>query len=102
VWSAARSRVVTRFHSEPLGARDRAAIACSVAVALLAIAGRAVGWPELGYNPFAGLAWPPFALDGALVALATAWPAARLARPPDVAPSTAHPGPLATGSVAPP
>jgi len=101
-WSAARHHAVTRFHTEPLGALDRAVIACSVVVALLAIAGRAAGWPELGYNPFAGLAWPPFALDGAFVALATAWPVARLVRPPEVASSTTRSGSRATGSAAPP
>jgi len=99
-WTAARSRVVTRFHTEPIGGVDRALIAGSVAVSLLAIGGRGIGWPDLGYNPFAGLAWPPFALDGALVVLATGWPAVRLMAAPATA-SRSTPVTHAAGNAAP-
>ncbi len=88
-WSAARQRVVTRLHTEPLNLVDRVSIAFSAAIASLAIAARATGWPELGYNPFAGLEWPPFAFDGLLVALAVAWPSVRLLGSMAHAPSSA-------------
>lgn len=91
--AAASRRRTTRLASEPTSLIDRVAIAASLAVALLAVAGRATGWPELGYNPFAGLEWPPFALDGALVALATAWPALRLAAIPHAVTERAEPLP---------
>lgn len=80
--AAAHRRRTTRLANEPVPLLDRAAIGLSVVAALVAVGGRATGWPDLGYNPFAGLQWPPFAFDGALLALATAWPAPLLAAAP--------------------
>lgn len=76
--ASAGARRTTRLFPEPLPPSERIAMAASVAVGLAAIAGRATGWPDLSYNPFASFAWPRFAADGALLALATAWPAAWL------------------------
>jgi energy-coupling factor transport system permease protein len=78
-WSTSRTRHTTRLHAEPTAPIDAALIVLSLAVTVLALAGKSVGWIEMGYNPFAGLALPPFELSGGLVALAAAWPALRLA-----------------------
>ncbi|MBE0607900.1 MAG: hypothetical protein IH609_00830 [Dehalococcoidia bacterium] len=44
----------------------------------MAVAARLTGLGGLTYNPFAGLPAPEFSVGGALLALATAWPAARV------------------------
>lgn len=78
-WLASRTRRTTRLHTESVPAPDRVLAAASLAGAMAAVAVSSAGWIDLGYNPFAGLASPPFELAGALVALSVAWPAVRLA-----------------------
>jgi len=71
---SARARRTTKLHNEPLAVADRVGIAFSCA-ALASIGVLSVGgWLELDYNPFAGLAWPEFAIGGAFAALTVAWP----------------------------
>ncbi|MGI8925559.1 MAG: energy-coupling factor transporter transmembrane component T [Tepidiformaceae bacterium] len=77
-WDASRRSRVTRYRPEPLALIDRGAIAASLALTFVAVALRAGGWGDGGYNPFAGLPWPQFSAAGSALALATAWPAARL------------------------
>lgn len=79
VWSASRARRTTRLDAERFSAGDRAAVAGSLAIALVSVAGGAAAWWGLRYNPFAGFHLPSFSLLGALLALAAAWPAPRLA-----------------------
>lgn len=76
--AAARLHHATRLNDEPVGAVDRAALAFAVGVAALAVGARLTGLGGLTYNPFAGLPAPAFSVGGALIALATAWPAVRL------------------------
>ncbi len=87
-WSAARTRHTTRLYTEPLSRVDRVLVVASVALAGVAVAAGTTGWVDLKYNPFAGLPWPHFALPGALVALACAWPALRLAFEPVAKPAS--------------
>lgn len=77
-WLATRLRHTTRLNTEPVAAGDRALAAASASGAVLVVAASSAGWIDLGYNPFAELATPPFAIGGALVALSVAWPAIRL------------------------
>lgn len=98
--AAASRRHTTRLSCEQVTGLDHAAIGLSLVVGITAIGSRATGWPGLGYNPFAGLQLPPFALDGALLALATAWPALRLTAVP--APGTLHPETLSSPGATPP
>lgn len=76
--TAARLHHATRLNDEPLPAPDRVAVAFAVGVAGLAAGARMTGLGGLTYNPFAGLPAPEFSAGGALLALATAWPAVRL------------------------
>ena len=78
-WSAGRARQTSRLRDEPVPFAERVLIAGSLVLALLAVGGPANDWLHMGYNPFAGLPMPTFELTGALVALAPAWPAVRLA-----------------------
>ncbi|MCK9521005.1 MAG: energy-coupling factor transporter transmembrane protein EcfT [Dehalococcoidia bacterium] len=78
-WGSSRARHTTRLRDEPTALIDSVLIVLSVGITVVALAGKSVGWVEMGYNPFAGLAMPPFEVPGALVALAAAWPAVRLA-----------------------
>lgn len=80
--TAARLHHTTRLNDEPVPAGDRAAVAFAVGVAVAAVGARLTGFGGLTYNPFAGLPSPEFSPGGALLALATAWPAARLWRGP--------------------
>ncbi len=84
---AARLHHATRLNDEPLPAPDRAAVAFAVGVAGLAAGARMTGLGGLTYNPFAGLPAPEFSAGGALLALATAWPALRLGWGPRPAPA---------------
>lgn len=77
--TAARLHHTTRLNDEPLPAGDRIAVAFALGVAAAAIAARLTGIGGLTYNPFAGLPVPEFSPLGAVLALATAWPAVRLA-----------------------
>jgi energy-coupling factor transport system permease protein len=76
--TAARLRHATRLNDDPLPAGDRVAVGFALAVAGVAVAARLTGLGGLTYNPFAGLPAPEFSPAGALLALATAWPAVRL------------------------
>jgi energy-coupling factor transport system permease protein len=78
-WLSARRRATTSLHSDTIGRLDAVAAGASLAMALLVFAGRSAGWFNLGYNPFAGLPVPAFHPLEAALALACAWPAARLA-----------------------
>lgn len=94
--TAARAHKTTRYGEEPLSLWDRTAVWGSVCVVAAVAVMRAAGVGELGYNPFAGLEAPGFHWAGALLALAVAWPAARLAFAPlpnPMAPVTAPPEP---------
>ncbi|GBD24673.1 hypothetical protein HRbin29_02355 [bacterium HR29] len=77
--AASRRRVGNRLRPERLTGSERAAVAFAAAIAALAIFGRAPGWLELGYSPFAGLAWPPFAPLEAGFVLSVVWPSLFLA-----------------------
>jgi len=77
--TAARLHHATRLNDEPLPPGDRAAAAFALGVAGVAVAARLTGLGGLTYNPFAGLPAPEISVGGSLLALATAWPAARLA-----------------------
>jgi energy-coupling factor transport system permease protein len=77
-WSAAKNRHATRLHTETVTFADRATIALSLAVMVLAVAADELGIATLGYNPFDGLEPPPFTLAGGLLSLCAAWPALRL------------------------
>lgn len=88
IWTAAHDRHTTRLHTEPMPLADRLCVALSLGVIALVLFGGSAGWVDMGYNPFAGLPMPPFELGGALVALATLWPAVRLAFAP--APTPDH------------
>jgi len=79
---AARGRSTTRLRPEPLALSDRAGIALSIALTALTVVGKAAGWLDLSYNPFAGLEWPGFSPGGAAIALACAWPALLLLTAP--------------------
>ncbi len=57
-------------------------------IAALAVFGRAPGWLELGYSPFAGLAWPPFEPLEAGFVLSVVWPAFLLAGRPRPVPES--------------
>ncbi|MCC7365334.1 MAG: hypothetical protein IT303_13285 [Dehalococcoidia bacterium] len=87
-WSAARAHHTTRLHDEPLPLADRVAIAASLGLAVFAIAGKEAGILDTGYNPFAGLPMPGFEPLGAALALATAWPALRIAFAPAPRPAS--------------
>jgi energy-coupling factor transport system permease protein len=78
VVEASRRQHTTRLVDESLPGWDRLAVTLSVFVAMTAVALRLSDRGGLGYNPFAGLAQPAFEPLGVLVALACAWPAARL------------------------
>ena len=78
LWSAASSSTTTRLYREAVRPGDRAGIAGSIIVALLAAGSSTTGLLDLGYNPFAGLPWPTFDLGGALVALSALWPVVNL------------------------
>jgi energy-coupling factor transport system permease protein len=80
--AAARRRHTTRFNTEPMPAADRACIGLSAGGVALAIVAGSADWFALKYNPFAGLAAPPFSVVGALLALSCAWPAVRIAFAP--------------------
>lgn len=82
VRAASSSRQTTRLHQEPLPPADAACVALSLAGIGFALFGPAVGWLDMGYDPFDGLPMPPFELAGALLAVACAWPALRLALAP--------------------
>lgn len=86
-WSAARTHQTTRLYHEPLSRTDLALALASAALIGIAVVGGPAGWVDIKYNPFAGLPWPHFALPGALLALACAWPALRLAFEPVAAPA---------------
>jgi len=83
-WLVASSRRYggARLRREPVSTGERAAIVLAALVAAAAIFGRAPGWLELGYSPFAELAWPPFRPLEACFALTVAWPALFLALRP--------------------
>jgi energy-coupling factor transport system permease protein len=82
VLQSAHSRHTTRLETEPMPRTDGVLAVGSMALALFAVAASSAGMLSLGYSPFAGLNWPSFELSGSLVALATAWPAVRLAFEP--------------------
>jgi energy-coupling factor transport system permease protein len=84
-WSAARTGHTTSLHNEPLSRVDAALALASVALAVFTVVGGAAGWVNTKYNPFADLPWPAFSIGGALLALACAWPALRLAFEPQPA-----------------
>jgi len=83
-WLIAASRRYggARLRREPVSTGERAAIVLAALVAAAAIFGRAPGWLELGYSPFAELAWPPFRPLEACFALTVAWPVLFLALRP--------------------
>jgi energy-coupling factor transport system permease protein len=80
--SAARARKTTRFRTEPTHIADRTAAALSAFGGVGVVVAAAAGWRGLAYNPFAALPAPEFGIAGALLALACAWPALRLALAP--------------------
>ncbi len=86
--SSARSRHTTSLNVEPFSLADRVLASASLGLAALTLGLALAGWSSLKYNPFAGLAWPPFGATGAILPLVTAWPAFRLlfSSPPEVAP----------------
>jgi energy-coupling factor transport system permease protein len=77
-WRAARARNMTRLREEPFPVADRLLAAGAGVIAFVAIAGRATGWVDLTYNPFAGLPSPAFELLPAALVLLAAWPVGRL------------------------
>ena len=89
LYAAGRQRRATRFRAEPASPADRVLVAASIAAGVAAVGARAAGWAELACNPFDGLPAPAFAPGGAALALATAWPAFRLAFSRRPAPATA-------------
>lgn len=94
---ASRHRRATHLDNDPVGAMDRGFIALSFVLAGLAIF--ASGWLHNGYNPFAGLPTPAFTLPGALVVVASAWPAFRMlleVTPAPTAESATAPLPVAS------
>lgn len=90
--SASRTRRTTRLSAERLPAADKVAMGVSLAVAVLALAGGEASRVDLGYNPFTGLAMPPFEPGAAALALAAAWPALRLAFAPAAKREQLQPG----------
>ena len=80
--TAAGAHKTTRYGEEPLSRADRASVWGSVGVVAAVAVLRTMGAGEFAYNPFAGLEAPGFHIAGALLALAVAWPAARLAFAP--------------------
>jgi energy-coupling factor transport system permease protein len=78
VVEAGRRQHTTTLIDEPLPGWDRLAVMLSAVVAITALALRVSDRGGLGYNPFAGLPEPAFEPLGVLVAIACAWPAARL------------------------
>lgn len=86
-WLAARRRPTTSLVREPLAPLDAVLAAISLLLAVSAFGGRAAGWLDLAYNPFAGLDPPAFHPLEAAIALACAWPALRLATSPAPAPA---------------
>lgn len=77
--AAARRRKTTRLRREPVPRIERVGALLSFGAAIALVANGMGGWLDMGYNPFAGLAWPQFEPAGAAVALTCSWPAAWLA-----------------------
>jgi hypothetical protein len=94
--ATARGRTTTRLRADPVPPLQAAVAAAGVLLAVALPFLRGQEWLVLAYNPFAGLAAPPFELGPALIALSIAWPAAFLViaqREPSTAPgpvSIAH------------
>jgi energy-coupling factor transport system permease protein len=91
MWAASAARQTTRLYRESMQPLDRFGIGISLAIAFVAVSSSTTGLADLGYNPFTGLSWPAFSAEGGLIALATLWPAARLALLPAGAEETAVP-----------
>jgi energy-coupling factor transport system permease protein len=86
--ASARGRTTTRLHADPVPPLQAVVAGAGLLLAVMLPFLRGQEWLVLAYNPFAGLAAPPFELGPALIALSIAWPAAFLfaaAREPEPA-----------------
>lgn len=79
---SARLRQTTRLRREPVPVVERVAASASFLLAGLLFANAMGGWVDLGYDVFADFGWPPFEPVGGIIALASGWPAVRLAFAP--------------------
>lgn len=77
--AAAARRRTTRLHADPPSRSEQFFLALSAAIIGVTLAGRGAGLVDLGYDPFAGLAWPSFRPAEAVLVLVCAWPAIPLA-----------------------
>ncbi len=92
--AAARGKRTTSLNRERWARMDRVATALSAAIALFVLVSGEAGWIDLRYNPFAGLAWPGFALVEGVVVLLCVWPLAPLLlMAPAVSPAVEAPVP---------